>query len=280
MGAACVLPARVFGRMELLTFAVVAKSADTGALAERFCRRLQEVTAIAVRPRVLGSYAEMLAQFEAGEIDLAWAPPLVATQLEDRGLVRLLTVVQRAFNSGYHSALFTRVETGLRTVRDLDGVSVAWVSEQSASGYCVPRWHLRSQGIDLGQAFGAERFLLNHQAVARAVCGGDAAVGATHVAMDPISGRVASAPWEGVADDGAAIRILLLVGPIPGDVIVARAGVTTDAGRRLTAALLAWRPDDVALGPLFNATSFEPVPEGHLSLLRHLSRYSSDPRQG
>jgi ABC-type phosphate/phosphonate transport system substrate-binding protein len=189
-------------------------------------------------------------------------------------------VVQRANSAGYHSALFVRAESGLRRVQELSRATVAWVSEQSASGYCVPRWHLRSQGVDLAATFGQELFFPNHEAVARAVCRGDADVGATHVAMDPISGHVASAPWQPLTKSGPTIRILLLVGPIPGDVIALRAAVASEARRQLTAALLALRPDDVAVGPLFNATSFEPVPEGHLALLRRLSRYASDQQLG
>jgi phosphonate transport system substrate-binding protein len=266
--------------MERLTFAVVAKSADTHELTAQFCARLEELTAIAIRPRVLTSYADMLPLLEAAEIDLAWAPPLVAMRLEERPAARLLTVVQRKFSAGYHSALFTRDESGLRTVHELEGVSVAWVSEQSASGYRVPRWHLKSQGVDLERAFGKQLFFPTHEGVARSVCAGEADVGATHVAMDPISGRVANAPWLPLTTHGPKIRILLLVGPIPGDVIVARAGVASEVRRQLTAALLALRPDDVAVGPLFDATSFEPVPDGHLALLRRLSRYASDQQCG
>jgi phosphonate transport system substrate-binding protein len=150
------------------------------------------------------------------------------------------------------------------------------VSPESASGYVVPRWHLRSQRVDLQRAFGEEVFLGKHETVARAVCDGQAAVGATHVALDPVSGRLASAPWCTSNPEGPAIRVLLLVGPIPGDVIALRTGIASDARRQLTAALLALRPADVAVGPLFDATSFEPVPSGHLSLLRRLSRSASE----
>jgi len=260
--------------MESLSFAVVAKSAESHGLASDFCRRLQALTAIAIQPRVLGSYAEMLGRLQTGQVELAWTPPLVAMKLEDESAARLLVVVQRKYTAGYHSALFVRTDSGLKTVEDLDRATVAWVSHQSASGYFVPRWQLRSRGIDLRRAFGRELFFPNHQAVARAVCSGEANVGATHVALDPVSGRLASAPWQPLINQ-SRIRVLLLVGPIPGDGIAARSDVPADTRRQLTAALLALRPDDAAVGPLFDATSFEPVPDGHLALLRRLSRFAA-----
>jgi hypothetical protein len=74
-----------------------------------------------------------------------------------------------------------------------------------------------------------------------------------------------------------AMRVLLLVGPIPADVIVATRFVAPELRRRIVAALLAMRQSDPGIAALFDATLLEPVPAGHLALLRPLARGATRP---
>jgi ABC-type phosphate/phosphonate transport system substrate-binding protein len=138
----------------------------------------------------------------------------------------------------------------------------------------VPRWHLRSLGIALDKAFSKEMFYGNHEAVAAAVLAKEADVGATHVGLEPVTGKLATAPWLNLGAAPGAVRVLLLVGPIPGDVIIVQSSVSSSIRRALLGALLAQRMDsESGTAPLFGASRFEPVPEGHFTMLRRLSRY-------
>lgn len=258
--------------MSPLEFGVVsAESASAESLA-RFCEKLGRATGLSVQPRLLGSYAELKAGARAGALDLVWAPPLVAIDLEDEAAAQAVVVVHRSARAGYYSALFARTESRFTRPEELRGARAAWVSKDSASGYFVPRWHLRSMGIRLDEAFGSEALLGTHEAVTRAVLDDAADVGATHVALDPVSGNLASAPWlvSGVAP--SAVRVLLLVGPIPGDVIAVSQRVDVASRRQLVAALVAMKEDESSRN-LFEAGQFDPVPEGHLDLLRRLARF-------
>jgi len=68
---------------------------------------------------------------------------------------------------------------------------------------------------------------------------------------------------------------VLLIGPIPGDLIVAVSHVPAAVRGCITAALLSMHGDvDSVAHSVFQASRFEPVPDGHLGLLRRLSRYS------
>lgn len=258
-------------------FAVVAKGANTGDLAAAFCARLTELTAVRFVSHVVDSYEAIIADLVQARCEVAWAPPFVALEAEDRAGVTLLSVVKRSFAVGYHSAIFTRSDSDRRSLADLEGATVAWGSPWSASAYVVPRWHLRAKGIDPRCAPLRELHFARHEAIGRAVWERVADVGACHVGVDPVSGQLASAPWQSVAGALGAMRVLLLVGPIPGDVIVATRLVTSDLRRRIVAALLAMRQCDPGLATLFDATSFEPVPEGHLALLRRLARGATRP---
>lgn len=258
-----------------LTFAVVSSSERTREAVGVFCRQLETFTGLEVSPRTLESYAALTECMVQGEVDLAWAPPLVAIDLEDRRAATPLMVIQRSVRAGYHSALFARAEAPYRRLEDLVGLTAAWVSQDSASGYFVPRWHLRSLGVDIGRAFAREIFCSTHEAVTEAVLSGRADVGATHVGLEPISGQLASAPWLSTGGPTSAVRVLLLIGPIPADVIVAGRRIAAAQRQQLAGALLAVRvEEDEAARTLFQANCFEPVPEGHLTLLRRLSRYA------
>jgi len=258
-------------------FAVVAKASTTGDLAAAFCARMTALTAVRFVPRVVESYEAIVDDLVHGRCELAWASPFVALEAEDRAGVALLAVVKRPFAVGYHSALFTRADSTLRSIADLAGATVAWGSPWSASAYVVPRWHLRAKGIDLRRAFGQELSFARHDAIGRAVWDRVADVGACHVGVDPVSGLLASAPWQAVTGALGAMRVLLLVGPIPADVIAATRFVAPELRRRIVSALLAMKQSDPGLGALFDATSFEPVPEGHLALLRRLARGATRP---
>jgi ABC-type phosphate/phosphonate transport system substrate-binding protein len=127
-------------------------------------------------------------------------------------------------------------------------------------------------GVSLTTAFASEKFFGSHEAVTRAVLTGEADVGATHVSRDPLTNKLSSAPWLSLGPKSPAVRVLLLVGPIPGDVVSVSARVDSATRRQLVAALIAMKADGVSQ-TLFEANRFEPVPEGHLEMLRRLSRF-------
>jgi phosphonate transport system substrate-binding protein len=256
-----------------VTFGVVSRAPETLGALGNFCRRLRVTTGIALAPAVYGSYADLLARTIDGRVDVVWAPPLIAIELEDRGVASPAVVVRRSSRVGYYSALFCLADARWERVEDLSRARAAWVSKESASGYVVPRWHLRSLGVRLNEAFADEEFFASHEAMTQAVLDGRADVGATHVSLDPVTGKLAAAPWLALGAAPGAVRVLLLVGPIPGDVVAVSSRLDSSAKRRLVAALVALRDDADGLA-LFEASAFEPVPDGHLTLLRRLARFN------
>jgi phosphate/phosphite/phosphonate ABC transporter binding protein len=256
-----------------LRFAVVSSEPKTEAQLQRFTAELARATGISFEPRVVANNADLVSGMMAGELGVVWAAPLVAIELSDAGVATPVVVIERSSRGGYHSALFARSDSRFRKVEDLVDARVAWVSDDSASGYFVPRWHLRSMGYRLSHAFSSEQRLGSHEAVTRAVLAGEADVGATHVGLDPVSGNLVNAPWLALGADPSEVRVLLLVGPIPGDVIAVANGVDAPTRRRLVAALVAMKTD-AAGRELFEAGRFDPVPDGHFELLRRLARFS------
>jgi phosphonate transport system substrate-binding protein len=168
----------------LSRIAVGIASTDPGptrALLEGFCAALSTASNLRVTAVGVGHYHTLLEAIEKGEVDVAWLPPILATQAATKGLVVPIALPVRNGFCCYSTALFTREESSLYTPRDLNGCRGAWVDKQSAAGFLIIRAHLRSMGIDLARAFASDQFLGSHSAVARAVTAGDADVGATFV---------------------------------------------------------------------------------------------------
>lgn len=256
---------------EALTFAVVSGSSRAERHLAAICVELARALGRPVIPNVLASNDELHVEVAAGRAQIAWAPPLVAIELSDAGLVTVDVCCARDGQIDYHAAIFTRHSSTIEKLADLKGSHVAWVDKQSSAGYLLPRTRLIEEGLDVDTLFAKESFLGTHQRVACAVLDGEADVGATYMSLDPTTGRPVSAGWlEGGAGINGAF-VVATVGPIPSDTIV--------FSRRIPAELKAAVANEVmalpasvpeAVGGLFRADGFAAVPDGHFAALRRL----------
>lgn len=234
---------------------------------DHFCAALG--TALGMPASGLGvwHYHRLLEALEMGDVDVAWLPPILAGLAVQRGRTLPIAIPVRDGAAFYSTALFTREDSPLRSAEELRGARVAWVDRRSAAGYLVIRAHLRSVGIDLDKAFGADQFLGAHDAVARAVQEGEADVGATFVHFDPETGGVLRAGWQ-----GAKMRVLSRAGPIPSDVLAIGTHVPPPLRAALQEVLVQGKDEKVRsmAGALFAATGFIAAEPHHLAPLQAL----------
>lgn len=210
------------GEREPLRFGIVSGDPAAEAKLQRLCDALRAQLRRPVPPVVYPTFAELRDGLMAAEVDVAWAPPIAAVQLELAGKVTIAVGVWREGGSSYSSAVFTRADSPLRHVDDLRGKTIAWVDRESAAGYLLPRLKLASLGVRPEVYQGL--FAGSHEAVVDAVLAGRADAGATHVSFAPVRGNIESAGWSHVASE-RDVRILVTAGPIPPDVIVVSRGV-------------------------------------------------------
>jgi phosphonate transport system substrate-binding protein len=183
------------------------------------CRCLGDAIGVPVTAHGMWHYHHLLEALASGAIDVVWLPPVLALRATARGYCLPVALPVRHGVSTYSTALFTRRGSSIERTADLRGVRAAWVDRQSAAGYLIIRALLRSQGVDLDAAFGDEKFLGTHDAVAAAVLDGEVDVGATFVYLDGDrdDGRPKRAGW-GDSD----VHIVCHAGSIPSDVIATR----------------------------------------------------------
>src|SRR5690606_3777649 len=241
-----------------------------------FCAALADATGLPAVAHAASDYPDLLQALRAGQVDIAWLPPVVALRAASTGRALPIALPVRRGVSSFYSALFARSESPYRRPADLLGVRAAWVNAQSASGYLVIRAALRAQGVDLARAVAEEKFVGSHAAVVRAVLDDQADVGATFLHHDPAGGGVWRAGWG-----NQEVSVIARVGPIPADVLAAGVHVPVARIRPVQEALTGnAHPRLVAAGSLLlEADGFVAAQSAHLAPLEKLLGFLEDTAQ-
>lgn len=178
------------------------------------------------------SYQETLDALRSDRADAAMVGDYVSRHGEATGgidqLVAPVDAQQQA--QTYRSVIVTRIDSAIRELADLRGVTVGLVDGQSTSGYLVPRTILREAGIDPDHDLSVSLFA-SHRDVMEAVISGAVDAGAAH------ENRLRSPAPECDADY-ARLRTLVESRPIPAGPLVVRANLAPELRATLTAALL------------------------------------------
>lgn len=232
-------------------------------------RLTRVLSGIVGRPVRLVNFVEYEALTEAlrrGDVDAAWAPPLVAARAEALG-ARVLVRPLRRGSVRSRSALLVRADSPLQ-LETLGGSIAAWVDRTSVAGHLLPVAWLRERGLDPGRLFGQQLFLGSYQASLEALLGGEADVAALFA---PPEGDDLRQTVEEVAPGRAQdVRVLACTMPALHDAWVAAPHISMLEALRLERGLLAVRelPEGTALlRDVVRADRLERAPElGHREL--------------
>ncbi len=135
---------------------------------------LQETFQVPVRLFAASDYAGVLQAFSAGQIEFSSMGPSVyaGTWIDTNGGVEpLLVAEERDGSISYIAVMVTRADSGITNLEQMRGRSLAWADANSTSGYLVPRFALRRQGIGVesGQYFSRTGFGGGHEQAVVAV---------------------------------------------------------------------------------------------------------------
>ncbi|MBR0661477.1 phosphate/phosphite/phosphonate ABC transporter substrate-binding protein [Neoroseomonas oryzicola] len=113
-------------------------------------------------------YAGVLQAFSAGQIEIAsmGASGYAGAWLDTNGGVEPLVVAEENDGSiAYVAVLVVRADSGITTMEQMRGKSLAWADPNSTSGYLIPRFALRRAGIGVesGQYFSRTGFAGGHE---------------------------------------------------------------------------------------------------------------------
>ena len=113
-------------------------------------------------------YSGVMQALGARQLELAGMGPAAyaGAWMDTNGGVEPLTVSQQADGSiAYVAVMLVRRDSGIESLEQMRGRSLAWADPNSASGYLIPRFQLRRQGIGVepGQFFGRTGFAGGHE---------------------------------------------------------------------------------------------------------------------
>jgi len=196
-------------------------------------RELLETTfGVPTRLYPASDYAGVLQAFSAGQIEAAslGASGYAGAWLDTHGGVEPILAAEELDGTiSYISVLVVRADSGITTMEQLRGKSLAWADPNSTSGYLIPRFALRQGGIGVepGQYFSRTGFAGGHEQAVVAVLQRqyDAAVtwasGQGDEAQGFSRGNLAAMVQKGMLNM-ADLRIIWKSAPIPNGPLTVR----------------------------------------------------------
>jgi phosphonate transport system substrate-binding protein len=132
-----------------------------------FQHLLQQRLGIPIKLYPAADYAGVMQAMAAGQLDLSeFSPSAFAGAWLDCKCVEPTVVPQEKDGTIFYIAVMvTRKDSGITSLAQMKGHSLAWADPNSASGYLIPSASLRAQGIDLsdGAFFSRTGFAGGHE---------------------------------------------------------------------------------------------------------------------
>lgn len=205
-------------------------------------RFIQERTGLHVRVDVPNSYIPVVEAFGTDRADVAIMNTFSYLLANDRfGATAALRVARRYGELTYRGEFIVRSDSGIDSLEQLTGRTIAYVDPSSTSGYIYPKDMLRKRGVQTKE----EMFANGHNQVVLKVYQGDVDAGAVFYSRpDTVTGewldaRCKVAPSH--PDVFEKVKILALTEEIPNDPVVFRRGLPQEIRDQIIEALLAFQ---------------------------------------
>ena len=141
---------------------------------------LSTKTGLSVEFTILSRYGNIIERFTTEKMDGAFFGSFTgALAIKKLGVVPLVRPVNLDGTSSYHGYLFTRKDSGIKSVKEMKNKKMAFVDKATTAGYLFPLAYLKENGItDADNFFSETLFTGSHDAAIRAVLDRKADVGA------------------------------------------------------------------------------------------------------
>ena len=134
---------------------------------DNFQHLLQDTLGIPVKLYPAADYAGVMQAMGAGQLDLAEFSPsaFAGAWLDCKCIEPTVVPLEKDGTVFYVSVMLTRKDSGITSIEQMKGHSLAWADPNSASGYLIPGASLKASGIDLadGAYFSRTGFAGGHE---------------------------------------------------------------------------------------------------------------------
>lgn len=149
---------------------------------ECMVEQLGELLGVPVELYPASDYAGVMQGLVAGQLDAAQlgASGYAGIYLQDPEAVEPVFVALEADGSdGYYAMMYTRADSGIESIEDMEGRTLAFADPNSTSGYLVPKAELEMAGIEIDSYFASTGFGGGHEQAVVAVLNGQFDAGVT-----------------------------------------------------------------------------------------------------
>lgn len=171
---------------------------------------LQATLGVEVEIFTAGNYDGVVQALAANQIEIAvlgsssYAAAFTAT---DGGVIPTLTSEYMDGSTGYYSIVVTRCDSGIETLADAEGKTLAFADPDSTSGYAVPYFNMvEREGFVPEEFFGNVTFSGSHEAGVTGVVNGTFDVATTYQSNDA-DGIYQRMEDKGMIEEGLVCKI-------------------------------------------------------------------------
>jgi len=239
-------------------------------------RYITEQTGIAVKVDVPNYYITVVEAFGTDRADIAIMNTFSYLLAHSKyGAEAVLRVARRYGELSYRGEFIVRHDSGIDSLEDLRGRTIAYVDPSSTSGFIYPKEMLRERGVQTRE----EMFANGHNQVVLKVYQGEVDAGAVFYSpTDTVTGEILDARCKIAPqhpDVYDVVKILALTREIPNDPVVVRKGLPTELREPIIKALLEFQKTEQGRASLMMIASVEgfvPTQDADYSEVRTLVR--------
>jgi phosphonate transport system substrate-binding protein len=200
---------------------------------------LHKETGYYFRTAIPASYIAVVEAFGTAKADIASINTFSYLMANAKyGAEAKLRIVRDYGETSYKGQFITRVDSGIDSLKDINGRTIAYVDPSSTSGYILPKAMLKRLGIKPSESV----FAMRHDNVVTMVYQRQVDVGATYYAPpDPVTGEIRDARMRverQFPDVAKKIKIIGFTQDIPNDPWVFRKDLPEDMTDKIINALL------------------------------------------
>lgn len=189
---------------------------------------LKKDTGVSVEAKVADNYAGVIEGLATRHADMAQLGPFAYLKARERHAAELLAVAVRKGESGYYGGIFCRADSGITSLKDLKGKTLALGDVNSMSSFNYPCAMLLGSGVDPSKDLAAVYLAGSHPNVVAALAAGKVDAGACTVSTYEAAVR------EGRIDP-KRFKLLAKSDMIPGSPIVVFPGLAPELKEKLRA---------------------------------------------
>jgi ABC-type phosphate/phosphonate transport system substrate-binding protein len=100
---------------------------------------------------LFSNYERQVEELLKGHIDVAWNTPLAHVRVRQRTGNESLSLGMRDSDRDFHAKVIVRRDSGIKSLKDLEGKTLAVGSADSTQARILPLYFLAKEGVDLGR---------------------------------------------------------------------------------------------------------------------------------